>query len=152
MTKGERKARRLEKRAKRRASRVIRKEKRKVFKSAMNRANITVDIDDQPAFVEVFNQYWPIAKPAFEYAVTLRVTKDNVDDVLETIIDIGDRIYSGNASPDEEKEFIELLERIWAGLKIGLELLQVATGKKADDTIDDIIEIGEYILGKDGDE
>ncbi len=143
-----RKAKRLAKRLKRRGNRNLRKIKSKEFRAAMAQTKITVDIDDKPEFIEIFNQYWPLARPAFDFVITLKITKDKADDVLDTIIDLGDRISTGKASPEEESEFVALLEGVWSGLKIGLELLQLVTGKKADDVIDEIIEIGEYILGK----
>ena len=148
MTKEERKARRLAKRSERRENRKLRKTKSKAFKAAIARSNISIDIDDKPEFVEVFNQYWPLARPAFDFAITLRITKDNADDVLNTLIDLGDRISKGEASPEEKSEYIGKLESIWGVIVVGLELLQLVTGKKADDAIDDIIEIGEYIMGK----
>jgi hypothetical protein len=148
MTKEERKARRLEKKLERRESRKLRKIKAKAFKAAMADNKINIDIDNKPGFVEVFNQFWPLAKPAFEFVITLRITKDKIDVVLNTIIDLGDRISNGEASAEEETEFIGLLMRIWGGTKMGLEILQMVTGKKADDVIDDIIETGEYILGE----
>jgi len=146
--KAARKAKRLAKRSKRRENRMLRKVKSKDFKAAIAQTKITIDIDDKPEFVEIFNQYWPIARPAFDFVITLKITKDKADNVLNTIIDLGDRISTGVASPEEESEFVGLLESVWSGLKLGLELLQLVTGKKADDVIDDIIEIGEYILDK----
>jgi hypothetical protein len=147
MTKEERKARRIEKKMERRESRKLRKIKAKAFKAAMANNKINIDIDNKPGFVEVFNQFWPLAKPAFEFVVTLRITKDKADVVLNTIIDLGDRISNGEASAEEETEFIGLLISVWSGVKMGLEILQIVTGKKADDIIDNIIETGEYILG-----
>ena len=151
MTKEERKARRLAKRSERRENKKLRKTKSKAFKAAIARSNINIDIDDKPEFVEVFNQYWPLARPAFDFAITLKITKENADEVLNTVIDLGDRISSGEASPEEKSEFIGKLESIWGITLLGLELLQLLTGKKADDVIDDIIEIGEYILSKEDD-
>jgi hypothetical protein len=151
MTKEERKARRLEKRAARRESRKLRKIKAKAFKAAMAENSIAIDIDNKPNFVEVFNQFWPLAKPAFEFVITLRITKEKVDVILNTIIDLGDRISNGEASAEEETEFIGLLISVWSGVKMGLEMLQIVTGKKADDVIDNIIDTGEYILGEQDD-
>ena len=63
------------------------------------------DLGNQPEFVDVFNQFWPISKKALGFAISLRITKDKADEAIAVVIDIGDRIATGNASEDEQGPF-----------------------------------------------
>jgi len=145
-TKAEKKAIR---KANRKERKKLRKEKKVKFKeivSVTSNANITIDLDDsEPKFVDAFNQIWPILKPILEYAQLIKVTGEKVDKVIQTVIDIGVRISSGNASPDEQTTFIKTLDSIWTPVKAVLGIIVSFTNSKVDKVINKVIDIGDWI-------
>lgn len=145
-TKAEKKAMRKANRAERKK---LRKEKKVKFKEIVQAAgdsNITIDLDAaEPKFVDAFNQIWPILKPILEYAILIKVTGEKVDKVLQTAIDIGVRISTGNASADEQTAFIKTFDTIWVPVKTVLGIVVSFTNSKIDKVINKVIEIGDWI-------
>ena len=149
-TKAEQKAIRKENRKQRKKLRKERKSKFKEIVAAAGNANITIDLDaSEPKFVDAFNQIWPILKPILEYAKLIKVTGEKVDKILQTAIDIGVRISTGNASPDEQTAFIKTLDSIWVPVKTVLGIIVSFTNSKVDKVINKVIEIGDWITTQD---
>jgi hypothetical protein len=145
-TKAEQKAIRRENRAMRKKLRSEKKIKFKEIVDAAGNANITIDLDaSEPKFADAFNQIWPLLKPVLEYAKLINLTGEKVDKVLQTVIDIGERISTGNASPDEQTAFISTLDTIWNPVKAVLGIIVTFTNDKVDKVINQIIEIGDWI-------
>lgn len=108
--------------------------------------SITVDLDkDEPDFVDAFNQFWPILKPVLEYAELGRITGAGADMVLRNVIELGERVSIGEASLDEQEDFIAALDTAWEPLKAVLGILMTFTDDKVDQAINKIIEIGDWI-------
>jgi hypothetical protein len=145
-TKQERRALRKQRRAERKK---FRKERRIKFNEIIDvatKTKITIDLDkDEPKFAEAFNQVWPILKPGLEYAELVRLTGPGADRVLRSVINLGERISTGNASEDEEGAFISTLDTVWEPVKAVLGILVTFTDDKIDKIIDKIIEIGDWI-------
>lgn len=145
-TREERKEQRKAKRLRRREYRKQRRTKINEFNTAVANANISVDLDDKPAFVDVFIQFWPILKPALELVIILPRTGDKTDESLKVIIILGERISTGQGNEEDEIMFVKLMKTAWGIIKPILEFIQQWTGDKADDVLDDIIEIGDWII------
>lgn len=145
-TKAERRAIRKQNREMRKNLRKEKKAKFSAIVEAAGRTNITIDIDNaEPKFVDAFNQIWPLLKPVLEYAELVRITGPGADKVIRTVIDLGERISSGSASPSEQSAFISTLDTIWSPVKMVLGIIVTFTNDKVDKIINDIIEIGDWI-------
>jgi hypothetical protein len=145
-TKEERRAIRREKREMRKTLRGARKTRYNAIVEAAEKAQITIDIDDaEPKFVDAFNQVWPILKPVLEYAEIVKITGPGADKAIRAVIDLGERVSTGNASETEQTEFIRKLDNIWQPLKTVLGIIVTFTNDKVDKVINDIIEIGDWI-------
>lgn len=146
MGKKSRKARRIARKAKR-------SERRDSLKSligAISNTQISSLPDDDsnpPAFTDKFNEIWPVLKPALKFAISLKLTKEGVDKVLEEIISTGEAIAIGGDS-SAEGIFIEKFRNSWSNIESILELVQIVTPNKIDKVLDDIIEIGDWIAGE----
>lgn len=124
----------------------FRKLKRKKFKEILKVSETELNIDlDNSEFIAVFNKVWPILKPVLEYAEMLRITRDKVDKIIRTLIEVGDRIYGGNDYEADQSRFIKFFDQIWRYIEIILKIAKTFTNNKTDKVIDDIIEIGEWI-------
>ena len=133
------------------ARKAFRKLRKKTFQQIIKEASkrkLNVDLnDDQLKFVEdVFVRVWPILKPVLEYAEMIRLTGRKIDKIIRTIIGLGDRIAAGNATDVEQADFIKQFNSIWRYIEIILEIAKIFTDDKTDKIIDDIIEIGEWIV------
>ena len=145
-TKAEKKAIRKQNRVERKKLRKERKGKLKEIIQAASTTNITIDLDGvEPKFVDAFNQIWPLLKPILEYAELVRITGEGADKVIRTVIDIGERIATGTASPEEQTDFISKLDNIWNPVKTVLGIIVTFTNDKVDKVINHIIEIGDWI-------
>jgi hypothetical protein len=145
-TKEERRAIRREKREIRKTLRGARKTRYNAIVEAAEKAQITIDIDDaEPKFVDAFNQVWPILKPVLEYAEIVKITGPGADKAIRAVIDLGERVSTGNASETEQTEFIRKLDNIWQPLKTVLGIIVTFTNDKVDKVINDIVEIGDWI-------
>ena len=145
-TKAEQKAIRKANRAERKKLRKEKKIKFKEIVAAAGNVNITVDLDaSEPKFVDAFNQIWPLLKPVLEYAELVNITGEKVDKVLRTVIDLGVRISTGEASQSEQTAFISTLDTIWNPVKTVLGIIVAFTNDKVDKVINQIIEIGDWI-------
>ena len=152
-SKEERRARRKAKRAERRKLKKLRKEKFNELVSAASKVDLKVDPDDDTLqFVDVFNEIWPVLKPALEYAELIKITGPKTDKILRTVLEIGQRISTGDASPEEQTRFISYLDSVWDVAETALNILKTFTNDKTDDVIDRIIEIGEWITDNEEDE
>ena len=116
-----------------------------LLKSA-SQLNIQIDLDgNQPKFVDAFNSIWPILQPALEYAQLIRLTGPNVDQVLNTITELGKRISTGQATSDETSQFILKFNTIWGIVSQSLEIIKTFTDVNADEVIDQVLEVGDWI-------
>jgi hypothetical protein len=146
-TKEERKAIRREKREMRKTLRKERKTGYNAIVAAAGKTNITIDLDKaEPKFVDAFNQVWPLLKPILEYAELVKITGPAADKAIRAVIDIGERISKGTASDAEQTEFINTLDKIWQPVKAVLGILVTFTNDKVDKVINQIIEIGDWII------
>ena len=123
-----------------------RKSKFKEIVAATRGANISIDLDaSEPKFADAFNQIWPVLKPILEYAELVRITGPEVDKVIRAVIDVGVRISTGNAGPNEQTEFISKLDNIWNPIKTVLGIVVSIANSKVDKVINNVIEIGDWI-------
>ena len=145
-TKAERRAIRKQNREMRKR---LRKEKVAKFNAIVEAANttkITIDLDvAEPKFIDAFNQVWPILKPVLEYAELIKLTGPGADKVIRTVIDLGGRVSTGNASDSEQTAFTSTLDAIWQPVKAVLGIVVTFTNDKVDKVINDIVEIGDWI-------
>ena len=145
-SKEEKRALRKAKRAERKRSKKLRKEKFNELVSAASKADLKFDPeDDTLKFIDVFNQVWPVLKPGLEYAELIKITGPKADKILRTVIDLGQRLSTGNASEEEQTRFLTYLDSIWDIVEKVLDILKTFTSEKVDDVIDQVIEIGEWI-------
>ena len=145
-TKAEQRAARKQNREMRKSLRKARKTQFSAIVEAAGTTNITIDLDTaEPKFAEAFNQIWPLMKPVLEYAELVKVTGTGVDKVIRTVIDLGERISNGSASPGEQTAFISTLDTIWSPVKTVLGIIVTFTNDNVDKVINDIIEIGDWI-------
>ncbi len=139
--------------ARRQARRAKRKERRQDlndFISALNNANTVATPDDDsnpPTVLGKFNEIWPILKPALKFTISLKLTKEKVDQVLEEVIKAGDVVASGG-SDESVGVFIKKFKPAWSKIETALELVQIVTPNNVDNVLDDIIEIGDWIAGE----
>jgi hypothetical protein len=146
-------ATRQERKAQRKARRQARKEDRKLKRQKFNEIveaastlDLKFDLDtDDPEFVDAFNEIWPVLKPSLEFASISRITGPKADKTIDTIIDLGHRISTGNASRDDEAKFIQSLDTVWSFVNTALGILKTFTNDKTDQVIDQVIEIGDWI-------
>ena len=62
------------------------------------------------------------------------------------LVELGNRIESGQASADETEEFFTQFANIWRTVKIGLNVISIATkNDKLEELIDQIIYFGDAI-------
>jgi hypothetical protein len=145
-TKAEQKALRKQNRELRKKQRREKKTKFKAIVDAAGITNISIDLDGpNPKFADAFNQIWPILKPVLEYAELVRITGTGADKVIRTVIDLGERISTGAASPEEVSNFVGSLDTIWNPVKAVLGIIVTFTNDKVDKIINDIIDIGDWI-------
>jgi hypothetical protein len=145
MGKSSRKARRQARKAKRGE----RRDGLQFLIEAIKNANITSLPDDDanpPSFISKFNEIWPILKPALKFAISLKLTNDNVDKVLVEIVKAGEAVANGGA--DASGEFIEKFKMAWNKVEKVLELVQILTPNNVDKILDDVMEIGDWIAGE----
>lgn len=145
-TKTERKTLRKQNREIRKKLRKEKKTKFNAIVSAAGNTKITIDLDvAEPKFAEALNQVWPILKPVLEYAELVRLTGSGTDKVIRAVIDLGERVSTGNASDAEKTAFIKTLDTVWQPVKAVLGIAVTFTDDKIDKVINDIIEIGDWI-------
>jgi hypothetical protein len=152
-TREERKALRKAKRELRKANKKLRKEKFNEIIVEAQKLDFKFDLDtDDPEFADVFNEIWPVLKPTLEYAELIKITGPKADKVLRTIVDIGHRVSTGDASEEEQLKFIVYLDSYWDKATWALEIIKTFTPEKVDDVIDQVIEVGEWITDNEDDE
>ena len=145
-TKQERRAMRKEKRKARKEDKKLKRQKFNEIVSAASKVDFKFDLDgDNPKFVEAFNEVWPVLKPTLEYASLSRITGPKADQTIETIIDLGHRISTGNAGEEDETRFIVALDSVWSILEKVLSILKTFTNEKTDEVIDKILDVGDWI-------
>lgn len=145
-TKEERKELRKQKREERKEFKRLRKAKFGDILAAVNYNKIDIDLDQaEPEFVQAFNQVWPILKPIMEYAELVKLTGPDADKAIRTVIQLGDRISTGNAAEGEEMAFIRILDTIWQNVKVVLGVVLTFTDGNVDIVINKIIEVGDWI-------
>jgi hypothetical protein len=145
-TKAEQRAIRKQNREMRKKLRKERKVKFNAIVEAVGNANLTIDLDaDEPKFVDVFDQIWPLMKPILEYAELVKLTGAGADKVIRTVIELGERISVGSASPNEQSAFISTLDTIWNPVKMVLGIIVSFTDDRVDKVINQIIEIGDWM-------
>ena len=152
-TREERKAQRRAKREQRRANKTLRREKFNELVSNAKDLDFKFDLDtEDPDFADVFNEVWPVLRPTLQYAELIKITGPKADKVLRTIVDIGHRISTGDASKEEEIKFIVYLDSYWDKVAWALEIAKTFTPDNVDDVIDQVIEVGEWITDNEDDE
>ena len=133
-------------RAERKKNKALKREKFNNVISATKTLNIQFDPDTgKPKFVDGFNSIWVILKPALEYAELIRITGPKADAAIRTVLDLGARISTGNASDEEQTLFIQKYDAIWGFASQALEIIKTFTDDKADEVIDKVIDIGDWM-------
>lgn len=152
-TREERKAQRRAKREQRRANKTLRREKFNELVANAKDLDFKFDLDtEDPDFADVFNEVWPVLRPTLQYAELIKITGPKADKVLRTIVDIGHRISTGDASKEEELKFVVYLDAYWDKVAWALEIAKTFTPDNVDDVIDKVIEVGEWITDNEDDE
>ena len=146
------KEKRQARRAKRQQRRAERRAKWSFLTTAITNAkNLNVDMDgDLPPYKEKFQEIWKVMEPLLQFAKAARITGPKVDAVLEEIITLGNGMANGDYS--QESDFVSKLSGIWSKVRAALNLIALFPGEKDDEVIDKIIEIGDWVLGKDDDD
>ena len=114
-------------------------------RQAIETSQLTIDLDKEPKFVDAFNKAWPVLRPILDYAKAARVTGEKADKKIQAVIELGDRISTGQASKDEQSNLIKTLDKIWRKVRIALSIAVAFTDEKIDKVMNDIIEIGDWI-------
>ena len=152
-TREERRALRKAKKEQRKAIKKLRKAKFGEIVASAQVMDFKFDLDtEDPDFADVFNEVWPVLKPTLEYAELIKITGPKADKVLRTIVDIGHRISSGDASEEEQLKFIVYLDSYWDKAAWAFEIVKTFTPDNVDDVIDQVIEVGEWITDNEDDE
>lgn len=144
-TKEERRANR----EKRRVKRKLRKEK---FNDLLDKVKSTPEPTEEEFLQdpkENFHKYWPILRAVLDFAIVLKVTGENVDDILAKIVVIGNKMYNGTAEEGESDEFIEKLHKVWGISRKALTIVTIVTDDKTDEVIEKAIAIGDWISSVD---
>lgn len=145
-TRQERKALRKAKRQARKEDKKLKRQKFNEIIEAASSIDLKFDLDtDDPKFVDAFNEIWPVLKPSLEFASLSRITGPKTDKTINTVVDIGHRISTGEASEDEEAKFIQYLDNVWGYVDTALGILKTFTNDKTDEVIDKVIEVGDWI-------
>lgn len=133
----------------RKKNKALKREKFNSIVSATKTMNIQFDPDSgKPKFVDGFNSIWLILQPALEYAELIRITGPKADAGIRAVLDLGARISTGNASEQEQTLFIQKYDTIWGIASQALEIIKTFTDDKADDVIDKVIDIGDWMAGQ----
>jgi hypothetical protein len=132
--------------AARKENKLLKREKFNQVVSATKNANIQFDPNaDQPKFVDGFNSIWNILQPAIEYAELIKITGPKADEIIRSVLDLGARISTGKASSHEQTLFIQKYDAIWGIASQALEIIKTFTDEKADEVIDRVIDIGDWM-------
>ncbi|HEY9115140.1 MAG TPA: hypothetical protein VIN10_10605 [Bacteroidales bacterium] len=132
--------------AERKKNKALKREKFNQVVSATKTMNIQFDPDaGKPKFVDWFNSIWQILQPALEYAELIRITGPKADAAIRTVLDLGTRISTGNANEQEKTLFIQKYDAIWGIASQALEIIKTFTDDKADEVIDKVIDIGDWM-------
>lgn len=132
--------------AERKKNKALKREKFNQVVSATKTMNIQFDPDaGKPKFVDGFNSIWKILQPALEYAELIRLTGPKADAAIRTVLDLGTRISTGNANEQEKSLFIQKYDAIWGIASQALEIIKTFTDDKADEVIDKVIDIGDWM-------
>ena len=151
-TREERRLARAKKKEERKRIKVLRKEKFNEILAAAKGMDLKFDTDtDDPDFADAFNEIWPVLKPSLQYAELIKITGPKTDKILHTIVDIGARISTGDASENEQAKFISYLDSIWDIVETALGILKTFTPDKVDDVIDYVLEIGDWLTDNEDD-
>jgi len=135
--------------AERKKNKALKREKFNQVVAATKTANIQFDPDSaQPKFVDGFNSIWQILQPALEYAELIRITGPKADAIIRTVLDLGARISTGNASAQEQSLFIQKYDAVWGIASQALEIIKTFTDDKADVVIDKVIDIGDWMASQ----
>jgi nucleosome binding factor SPN SPT16 subunit len=135
--------------AERKKNKALKREKFNNVVSATKTINIQFDPDsDKPKFVDGFNSIWQILKPTLEYAELIRITGPKADAGIRAVLDLGARISTGNASEQEKTLFIQKYDTIWGFASQALEIIKTFTDDKADEVIDKVIDIGDWMASQ----
>ena len=143
MGKEERKARRQKNRERRQTRKRLRKEK---FEEFLVEINKTPELPEEtPSYEEKFNEYWPAAKAALQFIELSKITGRKLDEKIRVVVALGDDVAK---NPGANSKFRDKLKKIWKYVRIVLIGVTVfATDKEADEKIDKVIEIGDWLSG-----
>ena len=145
-TKQERKAIRKAKRQARKDDKKLKRQKFNEIIEAASTIDLKFDLDtDDPKFVDALNEIWPVLKPSLEFASLSRITGPKADKTIDAIVDIGHRISTGEASEDDEANFISYLDTVWSFVETALGIIKTFTNDKTDEVIDKVLEVGDWI-------
>lgn len=136
-------------RAARKKKKMLRREKFRQVIDASKSANIQFDPDEgKPKFVDGFNAVWDILQPALEYAELIKITGPKADTIIRTVIDLGTRISTGDASSEEQSEFVQKFDSIWGIAGQALEIIKTFTDDKIDEVLDKVIDISDWMAAQ----
>jgi len=147
----DRKAARQARRAKRKQDRQERKAKLKALVTAAENAKFTVDLDSDPPhkFITVLHEVWPVLEPVLDYVESMKITGDKTDEVIAAIIALGNQIKEGGTE-DTQNKFVVEFNKVWKYVNMCLGVLKAVVNDKADEVIDDIIDVGDWLTANDG--
>lgn len=141
-----------EKRLARKEERAVQKQERnEKFKAVVEQFKKykDVEISETTNYKDVFKGIWPFFRVSLEFVIVIKVTGEKLDDRLEKILFIGNKIEK-SATPDEAdlEEFYSKLSKIWDKIDFALDIAKTFTNDEQDKVIDKVLEIGEWILGE----
>jgi len=145
-TKKEKKELRKAKREERKNMKKLRHETFNKIIAAAKDLDLKFDLDTpDPDFADAFNEIWPVLCPTLEYAKVIRVTGPKADKVLSIILDLGNRISTGEATENEKVMFSSYLDSYWNIVEMTLDIIKTFTSESIDEVIDKVLEIGDWL-------
>ena len=149
LTKEERKKRRQERRSARKANRQNRRDKLQALIQMAD--GIHLPDDDQVVdAVADFKKYWPFLKAGLQFAESLRITGDKLDNRLQAIVTKGDSLADDPDLATKINELVTTAEGYWVKTRSILIIATRLTGDKTDEVIDKVIAIGDEFFNYEG--
>lgn len=94
-----------------------------------------------------FNHYWPTFRETLRFIHELRITRQKTEKAIEEIIELGNAISNTGGTEEQRSMLQEKLSNVWRFVRLVLNLTTMFTAEKADEVIDKILEIGDWLSG-----
>lgn len=101
-------------------------------------------IETEEAWHEKFVLAWTIISPTL--SLLKIITKDQVDEVIDNIIAVGNRVANKSASADDEEWFIKFMGEHWGKVRMALMFAMAFTNAKVDEVLAQIIDWGDIVF------